>query len=687
MAVTPNLLPLLGVPPLAGRVFDSTSAVVDEQTVVISYGLWQSQLGGDDGILGTALTLDDKPYVVIGVMPPHFRFPTEDVQLWTPLALREADFEDRGDTYLYGVAHLRPGVSFEQARTELASIALDIEREHPADHANFGFSFFRQRDEMSPAYRLSLVVLCGASLCMLLLTCANLANLSLARAAGRERELAVRTALGAGRERLMRQMLTESVSLAAVGGLAGALVAWVTVPLLAQLVPPTLPIATQPSVDLRVFAFAAVFAALTGLGFGLIPALRVGSQKSFDALREGTRCGGRRQRLRTTLVALEVCLSVVLLIASGLLIRAIWRVQGVSPGFSAEGVLTMTTQLPTPKYDDPVRRADFYDRVLAGVRALPGVDGASYTSGIPMVLIGGITQILLPGEVDRHDGTQDASFRLVTSQFFSTLQIPLQLGRAIGDDDARDRPLVAVVSESFARRHWPDADPLGKTFTARAQVRTVVGVVGDIKVRGRERTSEPQLYIPFDQAPDGTGGLYLPKDLVVRLARPDAALIPAIRQVVRQVDPQQPISNVRMLSDVLENETVTRRTQIRILGALAVLALLLAGVGIHGLLAFTVAQRDREIGVRLAMGAKPSLVARMIVSEGIRMALFGVLPGVVIAYAAARAMSALLFGVRPDDPLTIGIAAGACFVMAATACVRPALRAARVSPISALRAD
>jgi predicted permease len=685
--VTPNVLSLLGVAPMAGRVFDPSRAEADAQTVVIGYGLWQSQLGGDAQVIGKTLNLDGQQYVVIGVMPAHFRFPTEDVQLWIPTILREEDFANRGNNYLDGVGRLKPGVSFEQARAELSSIALDIAREHPDDDPDLGFSFFKQRDQMAPRYRQVLLVLCGASLAMLLLTCANLANLSLARAAGREREIAVRAALGAGRERLVRQMLTESIVLAGVGGLVGAAVAYLTVPLLAQLVPPTLPIASEPSVDLRALAIAVGFSVLTGLGFGLIPALRVGGQRSFVALRQGTRGSAQRQRLRTALVAIEVAVSVALLVASGLLIRAVWRVQAVPAGFSSEGVLTLRTQLPRPKYDEPGRRANFHGRVLAGVRALPGVEAAAYTSGLPTVLTGGITLILLPGEVDRRDGTQNASFRLVTSQFFSTLRIPLRHGRVIGDDDTRDRPLVAVVSESFARRHWPNADAIGRTFQTRGQVRTVVGVVGDIKVRGLERTSEPQLYIPFDQAPEPTGDLYLPKDLLVRSSQPAVALVPAIREIVRAVDAQQPISNVRLLSDVVGDQTMTRRAQVRILGALAVLALLLAGVGIHGLLAFTVAQRDREIGVRLALGANPTRVGRMIVSEGIRMALIGVVPGVLMAYGAARAMSALLFGVRPDDPLTIGVATAACFVTVVTACVRPAFRAARIDPIAALRAD
>ena len=685
--VTPNLLSILGVAPVAGRVFDANRAEADAQSVVIGYGLWQSQLGGDPGVVGKALTLDGRQYVVIGVMPSTFRFPAENVQLWMPMLFQEDDFSDRSNTYLDGVGRLKPGVTFERARAELSSLALEISREHPNDNPDLGFSFFKQRDQMSPRYRTALIVLCGASLAMLLLTCANLANLSLVRAAGREREIAVRVALGAGRERIVRQLLTESILLAALGGLAGALMAFIAVPLLTQLVPPSLPISSKPVVDIRAFAIAAALSAITGLGFGLIPAIKVGGQRTFAALREGTRGSASRQRLRTTLVAVEVAVSVALLVASGLLIRAVWRVQAVPAGFSSEGVLTLRTQLPTPKYDEPGRRADFHARVLAGVRALPGVQAAAYTSGLPMVLTGGITLILVPGEVDRRDGTQTASFRLITSQFFPTLQIPLRRGRAIEDTDTRDRPLVAVVSESFAKRHWPNDDAIGRTFQTRGQVWTVVGVVGDVKVRGLERSSEPQLYIPFDQAPQPTGELYIAKDLLVRSSRPLGALLPSIREIVRQVDAQQPISNVRMLSDVIDDQTSTRRAQIRILSALAALALLLAGVGINGLLAFTVAQRDREIGVRLALGADPRRVAGMIVSEAMTMALIGVVPGVLIAYGAARAMAALLFGVRPDDPLTIAVAAGACFITTVVACARPALRAARIDPMSALRAD
>ena len=687
--VTPGLLRLLGVPPMMGRTFDSTgTADGDASSVVLSHALWQSHFGGDEGILGGRLLLDGTPYIVIGVMPPGFRYPSDDVQLWMPLPLPETAFENRNNTYLDAVGRLKDGATFEQARAELAALFTRLQRDFPETNAETGFSFFRQRDYVMPRNRLMLLALCGASLCMLLLTCANLANLLLARAAGRERELAVRAALGAGRERLVRQMLTESITLALLGGAAGVGAAALALPLLSLLVPQGLPLAEGPSVDGRVFAIAALFSALTGLGFGLLPALRVGGVTGFAALREGARSGGRRQRLRTTLVAIEVAVSVMLLISSGLFIRAIWRVQAVDPGFKADGVVTLRTDLPRPKYAEPPARAAFYDRVLAGVRALPGVEGAAYTSGLPMVLTGGIAGVAIPGRPVVPSRREGVGIRFSSSQYFSAMQIRLIRGRDLADSDTPDRQLVAVVSESFVQRYWPGEDGIGKTFEIREQLRTIVGVVGDVKVRGLERTNEPQVYLPARQPPDaGLGGLYVPKDLVIRAPTQGLALIPAVREVIRQADPEQPIANVRMLRDVLDGQFATRNAQLRILGALAFLALLLAGVGIHGLLAFIVAQRGREIGVRLALGAGPGVVARMVVGDAARMALFGVVPGILGAILAARAMRALLFGVDPGDPITIAAAAALCLATAILASLRPALRAARVDPISALKAD
>jgi predicted permease len=689
MLVDAEVIPLLGVSPMIGRTFDRTqSGDANAATVVLSYGFWQSRFGGDDRILGTTLRLDDVPHSVIGVMPPSFQFPSAGVQVWMPLRLVDDDYLDRGDTYLQAIGRLRKDVTFEQARTELGMLATRLASEFPTTNEETGFSFFRQKDYVFPQFRLMLLALSGASLCMLLLTCANLANLLLARSASRERELAVRAALGAGRDRLMRQMLTESTALALMGGLAGVLAAALAMPLLSYLVPNTMPLASEPRLDLRVFAFAALFSVLTGLGFGLLPALRVGGMTGFSALREGARSGGRRQRLRTALVAIEVAVSVTLLVSSGLLIRAVLRVQAVDPGFAYDGVLTLRTELPTPKYEDPVRRARFYDQVLSNVRALPGVELAAYTSGLPMVLTGGIAGVVVPGRDEQNGRREGVGIRFVSAQFFGALRIPVRMGRDVDDGDTPDRELVAVVSESFVERYWPGETAIGKTFQIRDQNRTVVGVVSDIKVRGLERSNEPQVYIPARQPPDsGLGELYVPKDLVIRAPAQGLALVPAVREIVRQVDPDQPVSSVRMMEDVLESQTATRTAQVRVLGVLALLALLLAGVGIHGLLAFTVAQRGREIGVRLALGAEPSQVARMIVSEATRMAVIGVLPGLVGAWLAARAMSALLFGIQPYDPLTFSVMVALCLVTAVVGALRPAIRAARVNPISALKAD
>jgi putative ABC transport system permease protein len=685
MTITPEVLPLLGVRPLLGRGFDA-SGDRDASSVVLGYGLWQSHFGGDPSVVGKTIRLDDTPRVVIGVMPPDFHFPTPGPQFWTPLLFREDDFADRTNTYLQAIGRLAPGATFEEARAELATVAERLARDHPETNAETGFSFFRQRDNVMPRNRMMLLALCGASLSLLLLTGANLANLLLVRAAARERELAVRAALGAGRERLVRQMLTESVVLAALGGIAGLLVAAGAVPLLAHLVPASLPLAAEPHLDLRALLIAAAFTALTGIGFGLVPAMAVG-RTGLDALRDGARGSGRRQRLRSVLVSIEVAMSVVLLVSSGFLIRAVWKVQAVDAGFATSGVLTMRTTLTDARSADSVRRTEFYDRVLAGVQALPGVRAAAYTSGLPMVLTGGIGGAEVPGvDAGRNRRSNGVSLRYVTPQFFSALGIPIVHGRGVEDADRPGRPAVVVVSESFVQRYWPNGDPLGKTFRVRGQELSVVGVVRDIRVRGLERSSEPQLYFAAAQA-GGLGGLYIPKDLVIRTTSPMETVLPAVRDVIRRVDPEQPISDVRSLHDVIEMQTADRRAQLGVLSALAAVALLLTGVGIYGLLAFTVAQRAREIGVRLALGAEPSRVARMIIGEAVRLALLGGIPGLIVAYAAARGMSALLFGIPPSDPLTL--AAGAVVVLLATlvGSVAPAFRAVRVSPLVAMRAD
>ena len=684
--VTREVLPVLGVNPALGRVFDTRED--DRSAIVISYGLWQSQFGGDSSVLGQTVHLDGVPHTIIGVMPRGFYFPTRNVQMWTALTFRDEDYEDRTNTYIRGVARLKPGVTFEQARADLEIISARLARDYPETNAETGISFFRMRENMSPRFRLMLMALGGAGLCLLLLTCANLANLLLARAAARERELAVRAALGAGRERLMRQLVTESLILTLLGGAAGLGVAAAGVPLFASLVPDTLPIGTEPALDLRVVAFAAVFTALTALGFGLFPAIRAGRRTTFDALREGARVGGgAKQRLRAVLVTLEVTMSVVLLITSGLLIRAVWRVQAIDPGFRPQNVLALNISLPRPKYDKPLQRVQFYDGVLAQVRALPGVQSAAFTSGLPMVTTGLITAVVIPGREVIPYRREGVSHRWITAQYFRTMGIPLQRGRDVEDGDRGDRAWVAVVSASFAERYWPGQDPIGRTFRHLDDTRTVVGVVGDVRVRGLERTSEPQMYLPAAQAPDPFPGGFDPKELVIRHSGQANAVVSAVRQIVRAIDAEQPISNVRPMDEVLAGETASRRGQLRVLGVFAVVAILLSAVGIYGLLAYTVSQRSQEIGVRLALGADPARVGRMILADGMRLALFGIVPGVLGAYAAARGMSALLFGVAPGDPASFITAVGVTLLTVFAGTLVPAWRAVRLTPMSVLRAE
>jgi putative ABC transport system permease protein len=684
--VTPEVLPVLGVRPTLGRVFDARSSD-DINAIVIGYGLWQSQFAGNPDVLGQKVNLDGAPYTIIGVMPRGFYFPSREPQLWTFLNLRAEDFADRTNSFITAVGRLKPGVTFEQARSELSMLAEQLARQYPDTNADTGVSVYRTRDNMAPRFRLMLISLGGASLCFLLLTCANLANLLLARAAAHEREFAVRAALGAGKLRMVRQLTTQSVVLTSLGGALGVFIAAATVPLFSALVPPTLPVETQPTVDMRMLGVAALFTALTAVGFGLFPALRVG-RTEFAALRNGSRTsGGRRQRLRAALVALEVAMSVVLLISAGLLIRAVWRVQSVDPGFASQNVLTLQTALPRPKYDSPVRRKEFYDRVLTGIRALPGVRGAAYITGLPMVWTGLITRVDVPGQEVRSARSRGVSHRWVTPQYFKTMGIPLRQGRDIDDADTADRPWVAVVSASFAERYWPGQDPIGKTFRHLDRTRTVVGVVGDVKVRGLERTSEPQMYLPALQVPDDIPAIFDPKDLVVRHSWQDAALLSAVRQIVRTVDPAQPISGVRPLDVVVAGETASRRAQLDVLGALAVVALLLSGIGIYGLLAYTVSQRSQEIGVRLALGAERARVGRTIFGDGMRLVAIGIVPGVLGAYASGRGMSALLFGVAPGDPATFAVGVGLVLIIALAGCTLPTLRAVSVTPMSALRAE
>jgi predicted permease len=695
-SVSADLFPTLGVGPLIGRTF---SADDDREgaaaTVILSYRLWQTEFGGDPNIVGQHLTFDNTPYTVLGVMSREFHFPGSDVLFWTTNRFGERDYQgpERTNNWLYAVGRLRRDVTLAQARAEMDVIAAQSRQQYPKENKDTGAAVSALGTEVSERSRLLLLALSGAAACVLLIACANLANLLLARALARRRELAVRTAIGAGRERLIRQLMTESLLLACLGGALGTALAVAAVPLLSRLVPATLPIAASPSVDVRVLLFAVALTVLTGIAFGLAPVLRAGASPDLDGLREGARSGGgQKERLRSALVVAEIVASVVLLVSAGLLIRALLTVQGIDPGFEPDGVLTMRTELPMPEYRRVVTREAYYTRVLQEVRALPGVRSAGFVSFLPISSFrGGMWTVSVKGDAeagsDIRGANNVAAIRYVTPGYFETLGIPIKRGRDIEAADNRDRQFTAVVSESFVKRYWPNEDPIGRHFTFAFADREVVGVVGDVRFRGLERRSEPQVYLSSQQVADGAITFYTPKALAVRTNVPPEGLAAAVRDVVRRAEPRLPITEVQTLSDMVDLETASRSVQVRVLSAFALIAFVLAAIGIHGLLSFSVSQRVQEIGVRLALGAQSGDILSMVMRRSVTLAIAGVVPGVALAYAAGRSMEALLAGVKPADTLTMASAIGLSVLMTVGGSLMPTLRALRVDPITALRSE
>jgi putative ABC transport system permease protein len=692
--VTGEVLPLLGVKPVIGRWFTSEEDRRGAQgTVILSYSLWQARFGGSAAVLGKKVLLDEEPSTVIGVMPAGFAFPKREDEVWLPIrsfGIHANAFEekDRTNTYLVGVGRLRSGVSREQASAELQLLAAQTARQFPKEMKDVGAGAYDMRDAVSGQAKTMLMALLGASFCVLLIACTNLANLLLARALARRKELAVRSAMGAGRERLVRQLLTESLLLAIAGGALGMLIAVTATPLFAALVPTSLPILALPSADGRILVFGAFATILTGLLFGVLPAVKA---TGGAELREGSRSGvgGKKERLRGALVIAEIAASVVLLVTSGLLIRAMLRIQATDPGFRADGVLTLHTPITGPRYANTTPRVAFYQRVLGEVRVLPGVESAAYSTSVPMgAWRGGIWTITVNGQQPADGSARKASLRFVTPEYYKTLAIPLLLGRDVAESDAMTTPLVAVVSESFARQYWPNESPLGKRFNVMMDDRIVIGVAGNVRVRGLERYSEPQVYLPYQQVKDGWFAPYAPQDLAIRTSQGDPSqLAPAVGKIIASAEPDLPVTNVRPLTEIVAGETASRRAQLVVLGGFAGIAFLLAAIGIHGLLSYTVSNRTQEIGVRMALGATRGNILQLIVVDALVLALIGIFLGAVVAYASGRELQSLLAGLSPNDLDAFSAGILLSLVMTIAGSFLPAMRAVRVDPATALRAE
>lgn len=682
-SVSHDLFHVLGIGAELGRTFTpEEDRAGSPGTAVLSHGFWLRRFGGDPTVIGRHVQLDDEPFTIIGVMPSGFNYPRRDVQIWTAMRFTGDDFADRGNCFLGVVARLKPGVTLEQAKAGMAVVAANIGKAFPGPDELKGITVLRLRDELPARSRTTVVVLAAAAFFVLLIACANLANLLAVRGAARRREMQVRAALGAGRDRLMRQLLTESGFLAALGGLLGTGLAVMLVPLLSCLAPAALPIAEVPATDWRVLCFAVTLTLLTGIAAGVGPALRVGA----DSL--SARGGGaiRHERLRRVLVVVQIGASLALVISTGLLGRALLKLQAQEPGFATVNRLTFRTSLPMPKYLDREPRERFYKTVLDGVRALPGVRSASVISFRPMGdFRGGIWNVIVPGETRDTRG----SARFVTPEYFATMGIPLLRGRDFLPTDTPETERAAIVSQSFVDDHWPGESGLGRRFSIPFGDLsfTITGVVADVRFRGLESRSEPQMYFAHSQAPDKAFVWFAPKDFVVAASgRPDS-LVPAIRRIVERADPQQPVSDVQTLAGLVWDETAARRMQLWVVFIFSAAALMLAGVGIHSLLAFSVTQRSHEIGVRRALGAQACHIASLVLMEALVLSLAGAALGAGAAYWLAHAMEALLAGVSASDAVTLAASLGVLLFMAALGIAAPLVRALRVDPAATLRAE
>jgi putative ABC transport system permease protein len=686
--VTADFFDVLGVRPAIGRAFTDEEDRTNPHLVILSYGLWQRRYAGDPAVVSRTMLMDGIPYTILGVMPADFVFRNREIDYWAPIHFTPADLGNRGSHYLNVVARLKPGATVEHASQEMDAIAKRLQQQYP-ENARIGAVVVPLREELLGKTRLAVLVLMGAAGCVLLIACANLASLLLARAAGRQREMAVRAALGAGRGRLVRQMITEGMLLSLAGGALGLAVARGGMIVLAKLAPIGFNTSAEPRLDGALLAFTLAVSLATGLLFSIVPAMQASRTSLNDALRQGGRggIGGRRTTTRDALVVAEVAAALALLAGAGLMLKTLARLRAVDIGFQSDRLLTLRTILPRNKYQDPAKRLAFFDRVMEGVRALPGVEGAAYNSTLPFLTAGNTQAFRVEGQQPPPGEPGDALLRVGDPLYLKTMGVRLIEGRLPDAHDGVGAPPVIVINETLARRYWPKETALGHriTMSGRTPVwRTVVGVVQDMRERGYELDLKPGVYIPY---PQFTETWAQPENLVVRAKGDPGALASAVRRVIASVDPEQPVAAVRTMDEILDRDVADRTQQMTLLSAFAVLALLLAAIGLYGVLSYAVTQRSREIGLRMALGATGRSVLAMVVGRGLALTGAGLAIGLALASAATRSMKTMLFGVDAVDPATFAAVSAILCAVALLACWVPAWRASRVDPIVALREE
>lgn len=698
--ISTNLIPMLGVPLAYGRAFlPEEDQAGRNQVAILSYNLWQRRFGGNTSIIGQSLTLDGRSVNVVGVMPRGFQFPDVEAEMWLPLVFTADHLSDnyRGSHWLNVVARLKPGISVERAQTDAHSIAQSAGQQHNRTYPRgLGASVISLRNEIIGDIRLTLYVLLGAVVFVLLIACANLANLLLARAVARHREVAIRTAMGADRRRLIMQLLTESILLSALGGLLGLLLAYWGMGLLVSLSPPDIPRLHEISLDGRVVIFTVLVSLLTGVLFGLAPALQASKTDLNELLKEGSRgsTGGKgQQRVRSLLVVLGLALSVVLLVGAGLMIKSFLQLQRINPGFRVDKMLTLRVILPRTKYDDFYKQTGFFKQSLERISARPGVEAASAISVLPL---GGSTSDRSLRIEDRPvvagEPLPDEELRLVGPTYFSTMNIPLLKGREFTERDQVDALRVAMVNQAFADRYWPGQDPLGKRI-AYSGLRDnkpdwceIVGVARNIKHEGLDVDEKPEVYLPYLQplfaaSTTNLASLYF----VIRTSSDPKSVIAPVRADILQLDKEQPITNIKTMEERLSESIAQRRFNMLMLSIFAGVAMVLAGVGIYGIMSYIVTQRTHEIGIRMALGAQAKDILMLVLSQGMALTTIGLGLGLLATLALTRIITSLLYGVSPTDPLIFVAISALLGIIALLACFISARKAIRVDPVIALR--